>query len=526
MPISFNQIPADLKVPLYWVEVDPSMAGIPTITLPALMVGTMIDAEGDADPDVPIAIGSQAQADAHFGQGSELSLMFKSYFANNFANFVYALPVAEPVAGTAATGSIAVTTPPNDAGTIHLYIGGEHIPVNIAASDTINNIATALADAINAIDDLPVSADDSTPGTVTLTCRWKGSSGNDITVSLNYFGSIGGEVTPPGLVLTLPATGFLSGGVGVPVFDNAIAALGEQNFEYVALPYTDSTSLLAWEEEYGFEDTGRWGWQRQLYGHIFSAKRGLYSDLITFGQTRNSGLVSIMGVEKTSPSPVYVWAAAYAAKAQRALVNDPARPLQTLSLNRVKLAPLHERFDMVELNSLAGSGIATQKPGPDNQPMISRETTSYQLNLYGNPDDAYELVTTLATLAKLIRNQRQLITSEFPRFKLANDGTRIGPGQAVVTPVIIKAALIAQYQLDEFVGLVEDLPSFIENLIVERDPNNPNRVNVLYPPDLINQLRIFAVKAQFRLQYNRGIDPITLGANIGVTGVLPATAAA
>ena len=41
--------------------------------------------------------------------------------------------------------------------------------------------------------------------------------------------------------------------------------------------------------------------------------------------------------------------------------------------------------------------------------------------------------------------------------------------------------------------------------MVERDPNNPNRVNVLYPPDLINQLRVFAVLAQFRLQYDRGV---------------------
>ena len=48
--------------------------------------------------------------------------------------------------------------------------------------------------------------------------------------------------------------------------------------------------------------------------------------------------------------------------------------------------------------------------------------------------------------------------------------------------------------------------AFKNNLIVERDPNDPNRVNVLYPPDLINQLRIFAVLAQFRLQYNRGVD--------------------
>src|ERR1700739_1162323 len=135
MPISFSQIPADIKVPLYWVEVDPSMAGLPQLGLRALLVGTMI-AGGDAQPDVPIAIGSQAQADAHFGQGSELSRMFKAFYANNFANEVWGLPVSEPTGGTAATGTITVASPPTQAGTIHLYICGEHIPVNIGATDT------------------------------------------------------------------------------------------------------------------------------------------------------------------------------------------------------------------------------------------------------------------------------------------------------------------------------------------------------------------------------------------------------
>jgi hypothetical protein len=60
-------------------------------------------------------------------------------------------------------------------------------------------------------------------------------------------------------------------------------------------------------------------------------------------------------------------------------------------------------------------------------------------------------------------------------------------------------------------GLVENLVQFKAHLIVERDPNDPNRVNVLYPPDLINQLRIFAVLAQFRLQYDRGIDTEVIG---------------
>jgi phage tail sheath gpL-like len=147
-----------------------------------------------------------------------------------------------------------------------------------------------------------------------------------------------------------------------------------------------------------------------------------------------------------------------------------------------------------------------------------RESTTYQLNLYGQGDDAYELVTTLATLARLLRNQRQAITTQFPRHKLGNDGTRFGPGQAIVTPGLIKAELVGEYRIDEFNGLVEDANAFGDNLIVERDPNNPNRVNVLYPPDLINQLRVFAVLAQFRLQYDRGVELGEGGTRLAASG--------
>jgi phage tail sheath gpL-like len=245
---------------------------------------------------------------------------------------------------------------------------------------------------------------------------------------------------------------------------------------------------------------------RQLYGHLFCAKRDTYSNLIIWGETRNFGITSVMGIEPEYASPSYEVAAAYTAKAARALTNDPARPLQTLSLNKMLPAAAERRFNLPELNSIAGVGIATQKTGLDNVCRIMRETTTAKYNLYGFSDDAYELVTTLATLAKLIRNQRQAITSKFPRHKLANDGTRFGVGQKIVTPKSVKAELISQYRIDEFNGLVEDVSAYKEHLIVERDPNNANRLNVLYPPDLINQLRIFAVLVQFRLQYSRGQD--------------------
>jgi phage tail sheath gpL-like len=511
MPISFANIPANIKVPLYYVEVDPSRAGLPAINLRALLVGIMT-AAGSAAPNVATPIGSQAMADAFFGAGSELGRMFQAYYSNNVANEVWGLPVPEPTGGTAATGTITITTAPTQAGTIHLYIAGTPVPVNVMSTDTVSDIATAIADAITAtVPALPVTAV-AAAGVVTLTAVFQGVNGNDVVVSMNYLGTRGSEFTPPGLGITLPATGMMAGGVGVPVFTTAISGIQQEDFEYVALSYNDTNSLFVWDQEYGFTDNGRWGWNRQQFGHVFSAKRDTYDNLILWGETINSAVESIMVFEPTTPSPMFECAAAYVGKAQRALINDPARPLQTLALNNIKPCPLQDRFNWGELNALASNGMAIQEVGSDDQPMILREQTSYQLNLYSARDDAYELVTTLATLAKLLRNQKYAITSKFPRSKLADDGTKFGPGQAIVTPGIIKAELVNEYQLDMWNGLVENLAAFKANLIVERDDTDPNRVNVLYPPDLINQLRVFAVLSQFRLQYDSSIDLQTIGA--------------
>ena len=508
MPVSFAQIPSNWKQPLYWVEIDPSKAGFPVNRQAALLVGVKLTAGATATVDVPIPVASQAQADAFFGAGSELALMFEAFFANNWSHEVWGLPVAE--GSTAAAGTITVTAFPTEAGTYHLYIGGKHVPVDLTTTDnTPTLVATKIAAAITNYrgqGSLPVTAA-AAAGVVTVTVKSKGVGGNDIKISENYQGAIGGERTPTGLAATIVQP---IGGAGVPNFATAISNLGETPVEFVALPYTDSASLVAWQTEFGFSDAGRWGFIRQLYGHIFSAKRETYANLLTASVGWNNAQTSIMAVEPTAPSPVYAWVAAYTAKAARALVNDPARPLQSLHLEGIRPAKGEDRFLLSELNTLSLSGIATQRTLQDNVPIIAREATTYQRNVYGNPDDAYDLVTTLATLARVIRNQRHAVTSKFPRHKLANDGTRFGAGMAIVTPKTIKAELLAQYRQDEFNGWVEDVTAFKQNLIVERDTNDPNRVNVLYPPDLVNALRVFAVLAQFRLQYSRGVDEAML----------------
>ena len=517
MAISFSSIPSNWKQPLYWVEIDPSQAGLPVFPQPALLVGQMLST-GTAAPNVPIPCQSPALADSLFGLGSHLAAVAKAFFKVNASQLVWCLPVSDPT-GAVATGTITVATPPSQAGQLDLYIGGKHVPVIVSATDTVATVATNIQAAIqaNVNNDLVVTAPAPAGAVVTVNCRFKGVVGNDIRMQDSYYSGFGGEQLPTGLTLTYSGP-TLAGGTGVPVFTTAISNMGEMDAEYVCLPWTDSTTLLAWTTEFGFSDSGRWGWMRQKFGSIWSAMRGTYANLLSFSTTSNSAQLSVLGVETLAPSPVFEWAAAYCGKAARGFTNDPARPLQSLHLDGILPAKLNNRFLMTELNGLALNGIGTQRTEADNVPMIARETTMYQLNLYGYSDDAYTDATTLATLARLLRNQRQAITSKYPRHKLADDGTRFGAGQAIITPIGIKAELVAQYRVDEFNGLVENADAYIANLIVERDTNDPTRVNVLYPPDLVNGMRLFAVLAQFRLQFDRGVDTTQVTNQIGTIG--------
>ncbi|XAY94814.1 phage tail sheath C-terminal domain-containing protein [Enterobacter roggenkampii] len=106
--------------------------------------------------------------------------------------------------------------------------------------------------------------------------------------------------------------------------------------------------------------------------------------------------------------------------------------------------------------------------------------------------------TATGVISLYIAGERIQLTSKFGRMKLAADGTRFAPGAAIVTPNIIKADQIAEYQTLVWNGYAQDAEAFAKNIIVEQNAKNPNRVDVLWPGTLMNQLRIFALLNQFR----------------------------
>ena len=475
--MNFQNIPSNLRTPLFYAEFDNSQANTATATQRTLIIGQMLT-NAAVNPNIPVIESSASNTAGISGAGSMLHNQMTAYLANDIAGEIYLLPLVDETSMVAATGTITLTTAPNETGVISLYVAGQRVQTTVLSTETVTSMATALTAAINATIALPVTAA-SAAGVITLTAKNKGSHGNSIDLRLNYLGSAGGEATPDGLGITLTA---LTGGAGAPDMTTALANLGDRTFDFIVTPYTDTTSLDALKNLLS-DSTGRWSYASQLYGHVFGGVSGTYGQLTTLGEARNDQHATLLGVYD-SPTPAYVWAAAATGAVAGSLRNDPGRPLQTLSIAGVLAPPLASRFELTERNNLLYSGIST----------------TYQTDKYGDADDSYLQVETLFLLMFVTRFIRTQITSKFARMKLAADGTRFAPGSAIVTPNIIRAELIAQYTQLEYNGYVQDSKAFAAGLIVTKSTTNPNRVDVLWDGVLINQLRVFALLNQFRLQ--------------------------
>ena len=101
MTLAFKNIPAGIRVPLFYAEVDPSQANTATINQRALLIGQITSA-GTLAPDIPVISAGVTDAKSVCGQGSVLAQMAYAYRRNDtFGEFWYG-PLSD---NTAATGS-------------------------------------------------------------------------------------------------------------------------------------------------------------------------------------------------------------------------------------------------------------------------------------------------------------------------------------------------------------------------------------------------------------------------------------
>ena len=495
MAISFNNIPSDVRVPLFYAEMDNSAANSASASMRRLIVAQVNDDVSGPELGSLVLVPSVALAKNIGGQGSMLAAMYETWRKADPTGEVWCLPLLD-TDGAKAGAKVTVTGAATEAGLLNLYVGGMRVQATVVNGATAAQAATALSVKINATPDLPITAAVEA-GVLTLSCKWSGASGNDIQLEFNRQGKTNGEVIPAGLTAAVTV---MTGGVCTPDQLKSLAALGDEPFEFICMPWTDTATLDAWKAAMD-DSTGRWSWARQLYGHVYSAKRGTVGTLVAAGQLRNDQHITLQGVENGVPQPVWLQAAALAARTAVFISADASRPTQSGTMPGLDPAPASQRFTLTERESLLRYGIATAYY-EGGYVRIQRSITTYQKNAYGQADNSYLDSETMHQSAFIIRRLQGIITSKYGRHKLANDGTRFGAGQPIITPSTIRGELIAQYARLEEEGHVENAETFAQHLIVERDGNDPSRVNVMFPPDYINGLRVFALLNQFRLQYD------------------------
>jgi phage tail sheath gpL-like len=483
MPISFNSIPAALRIPGAFIEFDNSLAGSGQFAHKIIVMGQML-ATGTATAKVPVQVSSADQAKTLFGQGSMLAGMFTALLAAERFVEVWGMPLVD-VAGNKAAGPCAFTGPATAAGNINLMIGGHRISVAIAKDDADTVIATKVAAAITADKDVPVTAV-AAVAVVTVTCRWVGETGNNIDLRVNYYA---GEVLPAGVGVTITP---MTGGTTNPSITDAISGFGAEWWNWLVNPWTDAANMALLDTELD----QRWGPTVQKGARAFTAFAGTHAAATTYGNARNSPHVTCMGTN-SSPTPPWEWAAVDAVIGGKSLAIDPARPLQTLVLPGILSPAIDKRWDDVERNIHLFDGIATYTVAQDGKVMIERQITTYQKNAGGLDDDSYLDINTPETLERIRYEQRFMAIQRFPRHKLAGDGDDFPAGQAIVTPKQYKGHLLVLYRSFIQRGWCEDFEGYASTLIVERNGPNKNRMDYRDNPNLVNQLRMVAGQNQF-----------------------------
>ena len=467
-----------------------------------LVLGQQLGA-GIAPVNTGVQIASPAMGALYYGNQSMLHNMLKRVFdqVQGQGVQVWAMGQTDANGASKAAGSVVVGGAPTQGGTLAFYVAGERVQVVVTAGQSTSSIAAALQAACAAISTnvfFTVTVDAANTSKVDFTALHGGTLYNGLDLRDSY---MLGEELPVGMTLTYALP---TGGAGDPAITNAIAAMGAQRWAKIAMPYNDSANLTLLSNELSrrFQPTVQLDGIAHAWNNQPAGSGSGLSNLLTFGAAWNPALISLKGSQGML-APAFCLAARSAARAAAAANIDPPRQLRTLQLYNELLPALADRFTPDEIEDLLEDGVAVDAPDASGLMADVRSVTLYKTNAFGAPDISFRDVETMEALAAIRADVRAWVPTAYPRWKLADDaeGTDSGNGTQMMTPKYMRGALATRGKLWAKAGWIQDWPDFVTLLNttggVTRDNNDPDRLNALINPAIVNNFRTFAVDNQF-----------------------------
>jgi phage tail sheath gpL-like len=491
MAIGFSNVPSSAAASAVFVEQQNVRRGVSApLTHRVLLIGQYNSGQSPTD-NQPQLLQSVADAQNRYGRGSMLAVLADAAFRSGAIGYeAWALPVADDGSAVAASGEIAVSNSASADGTVHLTVAGVEVDVAVSSGDDADTVGGAIADAINAESDLPVTASNST-GTVTVTARNGGEAGNQIQMALN---NADNDETPAGLTVSVDAN--LSSGANNPAIDTALGNLGDTWFTEVVCPYLDDTSISALEA--AGRDRNDPSVKRPFIGFIgyTDTRSNLLSAVGTAGnRTRNSEFSSYIPVHG-SLTTAFEIAAAFAGMWARHHAGDKVgRPVYGNVIPGVRAGSGNE---LTYSQRDSGLKLGVSHTFNSGSGALAGDTATTRIESdQGVATESYRFAIIIPNLQVKINEAN--ITYGSPPFTQTVVLTDDTPG---AVPFSVRPKTAKGYAIklvDSWIaqGLSTDRETIVSGIQVEIDSGNPGRINVMIPDIPSAGLRILAAKLEW-----------------------------
>jgi len=462
--ITFDTIPASIRKPGKYFEFNTRLAvrTLPTNGQKMLILAQRM-AAGSVLALVPTQVFSDVQAADYFGNGSLAHLMCRAAItANSYLDLTVC--ALDDGAGAAATDPVTIANAATSSGVFTLFIGNQNVQIAVTIGDANTVVATNLAAAVNAKADLPVTAGVAV-GVVTLTAKNKGTVANQIDISYT--------LTALGTTVTL-ANPSLTGGTIDPDPATALAKVFGEQYHVIATPYNDQANITTLKTHL---DSVSGALEKRPGVGIFGFDGALAAGTTLAGLINGGRCFG--GYLRGTKSPAYEVGATFAAVV--AFEEDPAMPLNGLPLTGIAAPPIDQRLSRTEQESCLNNGITPLEVGPGEVVQIVRAVSTYTKNPAGIADISLLDITTIRTLDYTRKACVDRVELRFPRAKLSSK-----------TPDRVWTEIFDVLQQLEALEILENVMANKDGLIVERDLQDPNRLDTKIPADVVNGLHVLA----------------------------------
>lgn len=423
-----------------------------------------------------------------YGFGSPVHLAARQLFPENGDGVnsipVTIYPLVDDGAGVAATGAVGATGTATEAGTVFVKINNiRSEPIVIADGDAGLDLEDTIADAINAILEMPVTAvANAGSSEADLTSKWEGTSANGIFVEV--------EGTIAGLVFVV--TAMASGDVNPDVQD-ALDQVGNvwESLILNCMDIADTTTL-------GLFDTfgeGRWGSLVHSPTVVLTGNTATTPTAATaVSDARKSDRTNGQLVAPGSNDLPFVVAARQLARIAPIANNNP--PQDYAGQKATNLTPGLDgdqwTFADRDFALKKGSSSIEVKDGIIN---LSDTITFYHPD--GETDPAYRYVADIVKIQNILFNTSLIFNApEWAGAPLLPDN------QPTVNPTAKKpksavAALAAMINSLALNAIISDPATAIATITAVINDQNPKRLDVVFTVQLSGNTNIIAVNFNF-----------------------------